>query len=101
MGHSGTKFFDIFLDIYVIIDKRTRCAIDPTQHFATDRVELILTKKMVTANESNLEVFVISIGLERQYFESEGNYQLTGYFQCKLDQLKLLGFHPIVVINFK
>lgn len=85
----------------MIIDKRNRCAIDPTQYIPADCLEQILTKEIVTAADPNLEVFVISIAFERQYFEIKDNYAFTGYFRCKLDQLKLLGFHSIVVSIIK
>lgn len=58
--------------------------------------EIISKDSVVGDGNNNLEVFAIIAG-QKKMFWNDCSTQ-TGRLRQRVDQLKLLGFHPIVVI---
>lgn len=63
----------------------------------------IIDKKLLVAENDDLEVVVIVYAGPQFYIRNKNGDDFTGSFKFKIDQLKYLGFLPIVVrrvINF-
>lgn len=80
------------------MDRKKRCAIDADMRFPSDFSGNIIHSKMLTGATDDLIalVFVVA-GLQHYVLEDDGSVNITGGLKFKIDQLKLLGFRPILV----
>lgn len=81
-----------FPEIFLVYNKNTHRAIG---HLEANTDGTILNASSLHQNKSNLEAIAILPCLQRQLVFNTNRY--NGQFQFKLDQLKLLGFKPIVI----
>lgn len=67
-------------------------------HKTTER-GWITTKAMVTSDDANLVAIAICLANENQHFHIGAKTHLIRGFKCKIEQLQLIGYHPIVVCS--
>lgn len=84
-----------YSDIFVGIDIDTMENIDVTENFPPLYTGKNITAQSIKGDKSNLEIFAF-ISASRKMLVS-GTNRYTGVLQQKYDQLRLLGFNPIVI----
>lgn len=88
-------FILFFTDIYLIFNKRTKEIGHLTANFSPELDGKILRANDLTGANPSLKAIAIVPAALKQYQHDLSRF--TGYFRCKLDQLKLLRFETIVV----
>lgn len=84
----------------MVIDKKRRCAVDKSTKFPSDESGELFTKTVLTEGNNDLAVVVLVYARELYYFKADGVEKMTGYLKFKIEQLKLLGFLPVVVSDW-
>lgn len=88
------------VDLFVCLDKSTLKPVDIMENFPPLYKGRIIEAKSLTKDDSNLMVFAFVAGNTKEYLVDKRNKCENipiGYLAQKLQQLHLLGFHPISV----
>lgn len=87
-------------DIFLIIDLQNGTIVNRSASFHTTTERgWITTKAMVTSDDANLVAIAICVANENQHFHIGAKPHLIRGFKCKIEQLQLIGYHPIVVCS--
>lgn len=87
-------------DIFVVLDVKRKRAVSKLKLFPPNQSGDYFDKKTLTDNNKDLEVFAVVLAGKQHYLNKDPAMALSGMFKDKIKQLKLLGFHPIVVHIF-
>lgn len=85
------------------LDKNTLNPVDIANNFPPLYQGKSIEAKSLTKDDPNLMVFAFIAGNTKEFSpdqRNDGEFVPIGHLAQKIGQLKLLGFHPVVVISF-
>lgn len=90
-----TYSFPSISDLYLMIDRSTGKFVDPEREFPQPITGINVSKADFIPNDTNAEVIAVVTSYWEDYCRLKGTPNLL--LQLKLEQLKLLGYHPMLV----
>lgn len=84
-----------FIDLYVVFDQRTGNVVNVEQRFPDAYTGKFIRKEDFVGSDENLAV----VALIASYWHDlcRADMSPNGFMRLKIDQLKLLGFQPLLV----
>lgn len=86
--------------MFVCLDKTSLKPVDISENFPPLYKSKIIKAESLTKDDPNLMIFAFVAGHIKEYLVDEKNKCENvpiGYMSQKIEQLKILGFHPVIV----